>query len=230
MPSFNTYIVAPISKQDWQRIPTTGHLLIGELAAQRVNCIPDWYERFSERLLWQLTRFRRDKRQTPLTRFAGMLYQLLDADFVNREAFNLKDNRHIYARLTDYPGGVEIEQSFEAMASSLSYKEFSELPAAIDTTIDAAVIRPTVITSLHRLQNIASEVAAYLAASSKVNQLAALARATDALKTLDEYISTEVAVPEQTILHRIIRQWSKLIIAEGGIAGRNQILEPEANP
>ena len=43
-----------------------------------------------------------------------MLYQLLDADFVNREDFKLGNNRNIYARLTDYPGGVEIEQSFEA--------------------------------------------------------------------------------------------------------------------
>jgi hypothetical protein len=143
---------------------------------------------------------------------------------------------------------VEIEQSFEAMASFLSYKKFSDLPAAVDILgahidivgahgsgatgalvrmrtplpTDDTAIRPTVITSLHRLRDIASEVAAYLAASSKVNQLAALARATDALKTLDEYISLEVAPPEQTILSRIIHQWSKLIITEGGIAGRNQ--------
>lgn len=45
-----------------------------------------------------------------------------------------------------------------------------------------------------------------------------------------EYVSAQVAAPEQTILRRIIHQWSNLIITEGGVAGRNQEFEPVANP
>lgn len=236
-PDLNTYVVVPVSKQDWEQIPTTGHLLLGELAGKWVDCIPGWFNRFSERLVWYLTRFRRDRRKTPLTRFAGMLYRLLDEKTVNAEEFDLEKERPIYARLTNYSGGVEIEQSFDAMASFLSYQELSNLPAAIDIVgaqgfapLQADAIRPTVLTALNRLRDIASEIATYIAATSRVNQQAAILRATDALKTLEEYVTAQVVPPEQTILHRIIRQWSNLIIAEGGEVGRDEILEPVANP
>jgi hypothetical protein len=237
-PDLNTYVVAPVSKQDWERMPTTGHLLLGELAGQWVDCIPGWFNRFSERLIWYLTRFRRDRGKTPLTRFARMLYRFLDEKTVNAEGFDLGKERPIYARLTDYPGGVEIERSFEAMASFLSYKQLSDLPKALDIVgvgghvlapIETA-IRPTVLKALHPLRDIASEVRLYSAATSRVNKQAALLRATDALKTLDEYVTAEVVPPEQTILQRIIRQWSDLIIEEGGEVGRDEIVEPVANP
>jgi hypothetical protein len=163
-----------------------------------------------------------------------MLYRLLDEKTVNAEDFDLGKERPIYARLSDYPGGVEIEQSFEAMTSFLSYKELSAVPTATNAVSELppeeTAIRPTVLKALNRLRYIASEVATYIAATSRVNKQAALLRASDALKTLDEYVTDEVVPPEQTILRRIIHQWSQLIIAEGGEVGRDEILEPVANP
>ncbi|HEY9707281.1 MAG TPA: hypothetical protein V6D48_03665, partial [Oculatellaceae cyanobacterium] len=46
-PALNTYILAPVSKQDWQRLPTTGHLLLGELSGEWVNCSPGWVNQSS---------------------------------------------------------------------------------------------------------------------------------------------------------------------------------------
>jgi hypothetical protein len=233
-PSLDAYVFAPVEENDWRELPATKQVFLSEIDEGGVDSNQPF-----ERLVKSLTRFLRDRRQTPLTRFAGMLYRLLDEKTVNAEDFDLRKERTIYARLTDYPGGVEIEQSFEAMASFLSYKQLSDLPAAIGIVganghsllqADDTTIRPTVIAALNRLRDIASEVTTYLTATSRVNKLAALARAADALKTLDEYVATEVVPPEQTILQRIIRQWSDLIIAEGGEVGRNEITEPVANP
>ena len=227
-PELNTYIFPPVSKQDWERFPPTGHLLMGELGGIWVNCSPDWVDRFSERLIWYLTYLRRDRRNTPLTRFARMLYQLLDEKTVNAEQFDLAGYRKIYTRLTSYPNGVEIEQSFDAMASFLSYKELEALPKAVDAVaeflLEETVIRPTVLKTLNRLRDIASIIATYQVATSLVSQQSALLRATYALKTLDEYVATEVVPPERTILRRIIRQWSKLIIEKGGEVGRIEAL------
>ena len=232
--NINTYIAAPASKQDWEQMPTMGYLLLGELDCKRVNYNINWANRFSESLLWYCTQLRYDRRKTPLTYFAGMLYRLLDEKTVNAEDFDLGSDRPIYARLTDYPGGVEIERSFDAMTSFLSYKELSALPTAVNAVAELppeeTAIRPTVLKVLNRLRDIALEVATYLAATSRVNKQSALLRATDALKTQDEYVTAEVVPPEQTILRRIIRQWSDLIIKEGGEVGRDQIIEPVANP
>lgn len=60
--------------------------------------------------------------------------------------------------------------------------------------------------------------------------MAALARANDALKALNEYVSQEVMAPEQYLFRRIIRQWQQLIITAGGELGRAEVTGPAANP
>ncbi len=60
--------------------------------------------------------------------------------------------------------------------------------------------------------------------------MAALARATDALKDLDDYVQDEVMAPEQYLLRRIIRQWQSLMIGAGGELGRAVEVGPVANP
>ena len=234
LPGLNAYAYTPVSPKDWEQLPTTGHLLLGELSGQWVNCSTGRASQFSERLVWYLTWLERDLRKTSLTRFSWMLYKLLDEKAVNAEGFDLAIARPIYARLTNCPGGVEIERSFDAIASFLSYNELSALPAAVDAVAglppEETAIRPTVLKALNGLRDIGSEVATYLAATTRVNKLAAISRATDALKTLDEYITAEVVPPEQTLLRRIIRQWSKLIIEESGKVGRVEVLKLVANP
>src|SRR5919199_123392 len=234
LPGLNAYVYTPVSPKDWEQLPTTGHVLLGELSGQWVNCSTGRANQFSERLVWYLTWLERDHRETSLTRFSWMLYKLLDEKAVNAEGFDLAIARPIYARLTNCPGGVEIERSFEAIASFLSYNELSALPAAVDAVAELppeeTAIRPTVLKALNGLRDIGSEVATYLAAATRVNKLAAISRATDALKTLDDYVTAEVVPPEQILLRRIIRQWSKLIIKESGEVGRVEVLKLVANP
>ena len=84
--------------------------------------------------------------------------------------------------------------------------------------------------ALDRLGQVGAEIATYQDATSRVNQLAALARATDALDRLDEYVVAEVMAPEQHILRRIVRQWRRLVSEAGGQVGRAEEIRPVANP
>ncbi len=232
-PDLDTYAVVPVSEEDWKNLPTIRHLLLRELSEQWINSTR-WIDRASERLVRKIAHWRHNSDQTPLTLFAGMLYQLLDNKKVNAEDFNLFSYSPIYIRLTDYPGGIEIERSFEAMASFLSYKELSALPTAINFISklppQETAIRPSVMNALSQLGDIGAEIATYQIATSRVNQLAAIARATDNLDVLDEYVNTDLVAPEQTIIQRIIRQWRKLVSEAGGQVGREEDLAPVENP
>lgn len=221
----NEYAIAPTSKLDWEVLPSLKQLLLGELNQKWVDCHTEWANSFAERLVWLLTEPMRLSRETPLTRFCGMLYSLLVKETVDGESFNLGDRHQTYTDLTDYPGGAEISNSFAALAAFLAYDNLSDLPAALDIASGlggnfATAIRPGVMNALVRLGEVAAEVATYETATSRVNQQAALLRATDALNELDKHIAAEVVPPEETILQRIIRQWRGLVSQEGGSLGR----------
>jgi len=230
----DTYVFAPVTRQDWERLPSTRQLLLGELDRQWVDCSSDWTNRLAERLVWGLTWFLRDRRKTLLTRFAGMLYELLDEQSIAEDEFELSAHAEVYTSLMDYPGGEEIARSFEALAAFLSYDDLFDLPTAVHVALglahDNAPIRPTVLMAMGRLGQVGAEVATYRDATSRVNQLAALARATDALDDLDQYVVAEVMAPEQYILRRIIRQWRRLVSEAGGEVGRVEEIGPVANP
>jgi len=239
-PSLDAYVFAPLSKEQWERLPSIGQLLLGELDRRWMDCSTDPINRLIERLVWALTWLLRDRRKTPLTRFAGMLYELLDEEAITEDGFDLSAYAEVYTGLTDYPGGGEIARSFGALATFLSYDDLSALPAAAEMernqvfgknlVSSPAPIRPTVLTALARLGQVGAEIATYHDATSRVNQLAALARATDALDRLDEYVVAEVMAPEQYILRRIARQWRRLVSEAGGEVGRAEEVGPVANP
>ena len=236
-PNWQTYIYAPVSKQDWDLFPTTGQVLLGELGGQWVDCSSGWFNRTAERIVWQLTKFLRDRRQTPLTRFATMLYQLLDEKKVEAENFDLSIYRKDYVELTIYSDSKESEevaQSFEVLADFLAYKHLSDIAKATDAVsklvpADTAV-RPTVLCALADLGAVGKEVANYQAASSRVNKFAALGRAANALDYLDNNIVAEVVTPEKALLRRVIRQWRPLVSEASGRLGRAEILGSVANP
>ena len=235
-PELNTYTFAPVSREDWEQLPSIKRLLLGELDRRWVNCSTNLVNRVAERLVWDMTRWLRDRRKTPLTCFAGMLYELLDEETVAAEEFDLSPYAEVYTSTIDYPGGEEIARSFGALAAFLSYNGLAALPTATD--IAGAIresflpdaIRPPVLTTLDRLGQVGAEIATYRDATSRVNQLAALARATDALDRLDEYVVAEVMAPEQYILRRIARQWRRLVSEAGGEVGRAEEVGPVANP
>ncbi len=239
-PDLNTYIVTPVSKKDWEKLPTTGNLLLGELSGQWVDCSSDWANRWSERLVYWLTKFRRDRRKTPLTHFAEMLYQLLDRKTVKAKNFDLSSYHDTYSCLTSYPGGEEIANSFSAMVTFLHYDKLSSLPEAVDIvkqhgyatllTFENAAIRPTVLTTLVRLGEVGAEIAAYRDSTTQINKQAAILRATGTLEELEQYVTDEVFPPEQAILQEIIVKWRKLVTGESGIIGRATITKPVTNP
>lgn len=224
-PDLDTYVLAPVSQQDWTLLPSTRQVLLGELASTWVDCSSDWLNQLAERWVWNLTWFRRTHSKTHLTDFALMLYQLLYQKAINLETFDLSSYAKTYNNLTDYPGGLEIAQSFKAMATFLSYDNLSSLSSAesivFTLTPDEASIHPTVLTALTRLGGVGREVSTYQGTTSQVNQLAALVRAITTLDALDEYVVDKVFAPEQSLLGRIIRQWRQLISQEANkIASR----------
>jgi WD40 repeat protein len=212
---FNTYLAAPVSQLDWQLLPTTRQLLLGELAHQRVDFSSSGLNQVAENCVWALTWIFRRRKQTPLTRLANLLYQLTYSKRVEDKNFLLKTDENIYANLSQYPGGMEIANSFEAMGKFLNYAQLSDLAmaknAVLRLSVDEVSIRPTVLTTLLRLGEMAVQVRAYESASTSIEQLATLAQMTSTLGQLDKYVLEQVIVPEQAILRRIIRQWQGLV-------------------
>ncbi|MCF4969772.1 nSTAND1 domain-containing NTPase [Nostoc sp. CMAA1605] len=229
-PDWETYIYPPVSQQDWQKLPATGQVLLGELGGKWVNCSSDWFNQQAERCIWKLTQYLRNHHQTPLTRFAAMLYQLLDEG----EKFDVSAHHQTYTDIVNYHDGAEIAHSFAALAKFLAYTQISELPQTVSTVsvltpVDTA-IRPPVLIALAELGKVGAEVATYQTATSRVNKLAALARASKNLDDLDRYIVTEVVTPEKSLLRRIIQQWRPLLTEASGKFGFLEITQPIANP
>ena len=231
----NVYALAPLARRQWRSVPSALQLLLAELGSQQLD--PSAFDRqdlLDERLVWALTRRLRERRVTPLTRFAGMLCELLNEDTVGAATFDLLRYAAIYSGLLAYPGGLEITRSFEAMATFLACRDVLSLPQA--ATIWAQpfyehdVIRPQVLAALDNLVKVGAEISVYRDATSRVSKLAALARATAALDELDGYVGAEVMAPERAILRRIIRQWRLLVSEAGGQVGRIEITGPVPNP
>lgn len=236
-PVADAYIFAPVTQLGWERLPTVKQVLLGELNGKWVDCAIELTGSLTERLIYQLTLPLRHLQPTPLTHFAGLLFQLS-----NRKASNSRDemlsllssNDQIYTRLTDHPEGLEIQRSFEVMLSFLACDRLPALPHVVDVASRLPAvensIRPQLLIALNRLKNTALDIITYLTAVSRVNKQAALLRANSALDELDGYVTTEVLIPEQVILSHIIRHWHRLISEAGGEIGRVETLVPVPNP
>jgi WD40 repeat protein len=217
-PELKAFVSTPSSQQDWRILPSRQQLLLGELDQRWVDCSSDWSDRLISRIvwlkLWVLTWFWRDRRSTPLTQFAGMLYELLDES----ETFPLSDYEKIYARLSDYPGGTEIAVSFQAMATCLEVEELAdmaEVVKAIEPLRNIApgdAIRPGVIQALIRLADIAT-ISIDQPTKDAVQKLSAIAHAMIRLQELDTELiaQTNIPQPEKIILKKIIAQWHPLL-------------------
>jgi hypothetical protein len=144
-----------------------------------------------------------------------MLYQLSYTNAIEADDFDLSSYKKVYAGVTEYPGGQEIADSFEALAMFLRYETLSDLTAAGDVVYGLVAsdtsIRPNELTAIARCGEIGAEVVTYQASSSKVEKLAALARIASMLDALDEYVTDLAIAPEQAILRRIIRYWRRLV-------------------
>ena len=229
----NAYVAAPVSKEDWKQLATVKNLLLSELNGTRIDCTLDLTSSLIERFIYRLTFYLRNHQKTSITNFAGMLHELLNRKVINSEDFDLSSYHHIYANLTDYSGGYEIEHSFSLMAKFLSYKEIIELAEDNETLEYISTenaIRPEVIIALIHLQAIKKDIYKYFNAIIWSNKQAALLRALENINNLELYIKHEVLVPEKHILNRINKQWRNLVSEEAGKAGRGELYNPIPNP
>ncbi len=230
-PELDEFALVPTS-DTWDFFPSARRFVLGEFGRER-DYGNDWPGWLAERWSWQIARVLCNRQTTSLTRFAILLYILLDEDMVSSDAFALHFYADIYHGLTAYPGGAEIAQTFDTLAELLAYDTVLDLPRATHITFTTPVeaqLRPAVFSALFELCRIGAEMATFRDATSRVNQLAALARATDALDTLDEFVLAETYPPEQYLFRRIIRQWRRMVSEAGGAAGRIEIVAPVANP
>ena len=232
-PALEEFVSAPTTRRQWRDFPGVKQVLVGELGGLWVDGTGG-DSRTSERLVWVLTRRLRNNAQTPLTRFAAMVYGLMDEATVESDGFELHRFQESFRNIQGYAGGPEVATSFAALSGCLACTSLSSLRRAqqsIDQVEqDPEPIRPAVLAALSRLGDVAAEVATFQASTSRVNKLAALGRATDSLDDLDEFVTQEVVPPEQFLLRRIIRQWRRLISEAGGELGRAQVAGPVANP
>jgi len=225
-PAMEEYFLVPVTAQQREQNVSVRYVFLGELALRPVEATQ--YPRFRRSARWLNLRKRR---QTPLTRFAGMLYDLSDEHKIEKDGVDLASYHEMYATLSDYPDGREIARSYDAMATFLLYTSLNDLPAAAKISSQLALhiffheaIRPAVLSALTRLGQVGSDMAIYRDAANRQAQLAALARTTGDLNEINEYVAKEIMPPEQYVLRRIIWQWQQLIIAAIGDLGKSELI------
>lgn len=230
-PNLGEYVLPPMRENDKEQNIPVYHLFIGEIALKFVKTTWDINFIFVDRLVWWLTYPLREHRHTSLTRFAGILYELLDSKTLEPESFSAYTE--ICNNLSTYPDSQEIVQTFNIMLSFLSYQNLSDLLEASEFTWHLNFedpIRPPILSTLKRLGDVGKEIQTYHDSTSRMNQMAALGRATDMLKKLETYVQEQVITPEQYLLQQIIHQWQDVLIPASGELGRAEEAGPVANP
>jgi AAA+ ATPase superfamily predicted ATPase len=232
----DAYVRPPVTDIGWQQLPTIKKLLLGEISGQWVDCTVDTFNQQVEYLIYYMTRFGRNRRETPLTRFVKLLYQLLDQEIIDNNKFkqlNFQDN---YRGLSHYSGGQEIESSFQIMESFLDCTQLLDIPAKTQTNAfldlppSETALRPEVIKALDSLRNVGTEINTYQNATSYANKQSAVLRANDILNSLNEYATNQIITPEKAIINGIIYEWRKLVSTEGGKLAGQGWLNPVRNP
>ncbi len=248
----DAYAIAPLSGNDWQRIPSVRQIYLSELAG-----VGDLAAQPLDKLGWFLTQPLRIKVSSPLVDLALLLHHLArgiasrdgatddrllddilpaDALRVNTlpEEVDPGQFHTLFQTLLNYPGGEELQRSFSCMASCLRATSLAELTNGEDwfkgMPAAKAAIRPPVIEALARFARIRQDIAVSEVASSRVNQLAALGRSIEGLEELWMFINREVWSPEQVLLQMILQHWRSLVSEASGRLGKQVVSQPVANP
>ena len=230
---WNTYMLVPVTPQQWKHNVSTRRVLLGEFALRHVEAIHN--PRF-RRSSWWLNLHLYPRLETPITKFAGMLYDLLEPETVHAEMFDLSYYADAYTSLSSYPGGLEISYSFDALAKFLAYAHLADLAGAeaVATDIESnlpiyGAIRERVLTAILRLGQIGGDIALYRQAAASSEALAALARATGDLNELNVEVIEKTPVPERYILECIVQRWQGLIMSEIGFLGKAETENIDTN-
>jgi len=253
----DAYTIAPLAKNDWQRIPSVLQIYLHEL-----SCTEDGAAPFLDKWVWSLTQPLRNKQLSLLVYLTKLLllYHVY-RDIVSRvgaaddtipedtlqanallkrfeqrfeQSIELDQFLPLFQSLLVYPGGEELQRSFSCIASCLRASSLAELakgeswfegmPAA------EVAIRPPVIEALGRFAGIRQDISVSEVASSRVNQLSALARAIEGLEELRVFITREVWSPEQVLLQMILQRWRSVVSEASGRLGKQVVSKPVANP
>jgi hypothetical protein len=230
----DVYAIAPLDQSDWKQIPSVCQVYLAEIAGQGGD-----RSRPLERVVFRLTQPLRLTCHTPLTDLAGVLHaitQLEDSTAREPETnpLPLAFPASLFDSLLEYPGGCELQSSFACISHCLqatSLAELSQIPPLLGYLPHAwDAIRPEVIEALQRLGPISQNIAVAQAASSRLNQLAAFARVTEALEELGPFIEQTVVEPEKVLLLRIRNHWRTLVAQAGGRLGaqvqHNRVVNP----
>ena len=256
----DAYAIAPLGVKDWRRIPSVLQIYLNELAGIEDVAAPfvdKWVRSLTQPLrikhlsplidltrillLYHLAQCFVSTEETARSIIpednlqANVLLKHIEL-FKHRieQACELDQFLPLSKSLLAYPGGEELQHSFGCMASCLRATSLAELangeswfkgmPAA------KAAIRPPVIEALEGLARIRQDIAVSEVASSRVNQLAALARAIEGLEDLRVFITQEVWSPEQVLLQAILLRWRSLVSGASGRLGQQVVSQPVANP
>jgi hypothetical protein len=235
-PASHAYVFAPLSNHGWLHIPAINHVLLGELHNRWVNCTTDPSSRLFEHLIYQISRCLRNNRQTPLTEWAKILFQLQRAE-ISQQKLSLRqvaEAQAIAAQLASYPGGAEICQMLDGIHIFLKGDRLSPLAETVSHT-DLRFLRkkdalnPPALEILHQLQTIAIDL--YTSRQTgRVNQQAALLRTTNTLNGLEEKLDASVITPERILLRQVIHHWQHLVCIASGEIGNAQLIQPIPNP
>lgn len=230
----DVYAIAPLDQSDWKQIPSVRQVYLAEIAAQGGD-----RSRGLERVVFHLTQPLRLTCHTPLTALAGLLHaitQLEDGTARGPESnpLPLALSTYLFAPLLEYHGGRELQSSFACISHGLqatSLAELTQIPALLSKLPPIRdALRPEVIEVLQCLGPISQNIAVAQASSSRLNQLAAFARATEAIEELGPFIEQTVMVPEKVLLLQIRNHWRTLVAEAGGRLGEQVQHKRVVNP
>lgn len=235
--ALQVYANPPLTPGEWEKFPSVCQVFLAELGGLGMQ-----QAQGLQRLVLRLTQPLRSPTPAPLADLAGLMLVLnlqrasTGTGEVASQAIDLDRNPARLAALSSYPGGSEIVQSFTALATFQRAAALADLAAAERSLAGlpsaAEAIRPEVIEAIGRFVAIGRDVAVALAASSRLNQLAALGRASEALDGLGTFIESGVHLPEQSWLRRIQQHWLSLVSQGSGQLGhqversRRRVINP----
>jgi hypothetical protein len=235
--ALQAYANLPLTPGEWKKFPSVCQVFLAELGPLGTQ-----QAQGMQRLVLRLTQPLRTPTPPPLADLAGLMLALNEQRAstgtaeVASQASDLDRHPARLAALSSYPGGTEIVQSFAALATFQRAASLADLAAAESSLAGlpsaAEAIRPEVIEAIGRFVAVGRDVAVALAASSRLNQLAALGRASEALDGLGTFIESGVHLPEQSWLRRIQQHWLSLVSQGSGQLGhqversRRRVINP----
>ena len=233
----HVYANPPLTPGEWETFPSVWQVFLAELGGLGMQ-----QAQGMQRLVLRLTQPLRTPTPAPLAALAALMLVLnlqrasTGTGEVASQAVDLDRHPARLSALSSYPGGSEIVQSFTALATFQRAASLADLAAAESSLAGlpsaGQAIRPEVIEAIDRFVAVGRDVAVALAASSRLNQLAALGRASEALDGLGTFIESGVHLPEQSWLRRIQQHWLSLVSQGSGKLGhqversRRRVINP----